>query len=519
MRKLFHVLFLLLASLSAYAQNWNPLNPGAKRYFTNANGYLKGMRIDSVIAYGNELHYYPFKTLRFYPDSYSIGIGDTAGSWLGEDVIKRTDGTFLFPNYWGDTIRVKPLADIGDSWTFYSDSSTVYYNAEVTAIDTMTILGSIDSVKKIVLTAYSGITPLLTDSFNNAEIVLSKGHGFYATMELYMFPFHAPGAGTVFDDHYLVNSMRPHDLTDPYGQGTTTPIPGQQSCMFRLTNVELPGTSEFCDWTVGDVYEYSSCMQSDGDQWGCTTPATYQLDTVISKTVVSGGVEYGRKGWKAVLDQQGNSNILYYFLSPHTDTVFFPGSSSLDVPMPEEFIAPSWYGSGEQPVRYRLTFDTSYCSMSPMFYSLSFVGGLPGYKTYNYEKAGIGNVHRNWLTYEVYEIVTDSQLIYSVRNGVPCGTFFMPDTTVPVTNYITNINERSAVSIYPNPATEQLTIETGLSHYDLSLINAVGQIVYRRPGCDSKQVIDVSGLASGVYQLRMDTEMGDVLYRKLVVQH
>jgi hypothetical protein len=499
MKRLLPILVFMLASASSYAQNWNPLNPGVKRYFTNVYGYLKGMRIDSVAAFGNELHYYPFKTKRAHRDDgiYYSDTSNVAGSWLGEVIIKKQDGSFRIPNYWSDTILIRPQAQTGDSWTFYDNGSDVYYIAHISTTDTMTILGSVDSVKRIVLNAYDNGNPMPADSLDGLEIVISNAHGFYQVPELYMFPFHSPGATTPVPDYFFFNSVVPWDV---YGFGWLPVLPGADNSVFRLVEHQPKTEAEINDWNVGDVFEYSSCAYS------CVGGSYfYHLDTIISKVVDVNGVYFGMRGWLAT--RNGN----YFTLEPHTDTVFFSGN--LSEQMYEEYIAGSWSNGA---LTHHFPADTSFCMTSGLHYSFAYHSGLPGRSGYIVYKDGVGIVKE----YSSSPPDEDKrELIYFLKDGVPCGTFFMPDTTVPVTNYNTNINETADVNIYPNPTFGQLNIETSLSNYQLSLINVTGQVVCHRASCNTKQTIDVEGLANGVYNLKLETAEREVINRKVFIQN
>src|SRR4051812_6776223 len=124
---------ILFSSYLCNAQNYQCLQSGVKHYFINGNGYLRGIRIDSVKVIGTDMFFHPFKTLRGYHPDYggAFTFDGAAGSWLGEEVIMQADGTFLFDNTSKDTTVIKSQASVGDSWIFYSDSSVNYYTATV----------------------------------------------------------------------------------------------------------------------------------------------------------------------------------------------------------------------------------------------------------------------------------------------------------------------------------------------------------------------------------------------------
>src|SRR6185295_4526018 len=99
------LLFIFLfTAYFCHAQNYQCLQSGVKHYFTNENGYLRGIRIDSARLSGTDSVFYPFHTGR----NFTGIVTDTNGSsWLGKKVIKQTDGTFFFRNYASDTVIVK----------------------------------------------------------------------------------------------------------------------------------------------------------------------------------------------------------------------------------------------------------------------------------------------------------------------------------------------------------------------------------------------------------------------------
>ncbi|MCR4826295.1 MAG: T9SS type A sorting domain-containing protein [Bacteroidales bacterium] len=60
------------------------------------------------------------------------------------------------------------------------------------------------------------------------------------------------------------------------------------------------------------------------------------------------------------------------------------------------------------------------------------------------------------------------------------------------------------VSIYPNPATTTLNLSsTGTSDFELSVLDITGKVIKTERMLDQNFVFDVSGLASGIYMLRL----------------
>ena len=84
MRNLLSIALVLIASVAS-AQNFSPITPGTTRYFVNAEGYLRGMRIDSISPSGPDMLYYPYRSLRGnYTTQTQIMLDSNGGSWLGK---------------------------------------------------------------------------------------------------------------------------------------------------------------------------------------------------------------------------------------------------------------------------------------------------------------------------------------------------------------------------------------------------------------------------------------------------
>jgi hypothetical protein len=88
-----NILLLLLTLCTiqiARAQNYQCVQHGPVHYFTNNNGYLRAIRIDSVKAVGADSVFYPFKSMRNWPYSYCYADPVTPrGCWLGETLVKN----------------------------------------------------------------------------------------------------------------------------------------------------------------------------------------------------------------------------------------------------------------------------------------------------------------------------------------------------------------------------------------------------------------------------------------------
>ena len=73
-------------------------------------------------------------------------------------------------------------------------------------------------------------------------------------------------------------------------------------------------------------------------------------------------------------------------------------------------------------------------------------------------------------------------------------------------------------SIYPNPASDQLTITSEMTDVNFTLIDNSGKIVQENKLISNNSTIDVSKLAAGIYTIRLTTNDGQISVSKLVIE-
>ena len=82
------------------------------------------------------------------------------------------------------------------------------------------------------------------------------------------------------------------------------------------------------------------------------------------------------------------------------------------------------------------------------------------------------------------------------------GTY--PDTNVCL--YDVNVDRYS--NVYPNPASDIVTVQSSFKIREMEIHNALGQVVLRKQGSQNIETIDVSNLQSGAYIVRIKTQRG-----------
>lgn len=494
------LILLLNITYLCNGQNYKCLQSGVKRYFVNAEGYVRGMRIDSVITSGGNTVYYPFHTARGSYLPYGVVLDSNGGSWLGKRVIEDAGGTFLFDNIWNDTTIINTQAHTGDTWVFYNDTTSRYYTATVLSEDTMTVLSSIDSIKKIRINAYNAMGIDISDPVNNFQIILSKNHGFVNIFDLYTFPYHRPdtvyGTGV---DYYL------DYINGNAGLTTTRPFKGA-NFVFSLVDMVNPTFQQLYDWNPGVVFEVKECKG-----YGDGIPHLYYFDSITNKTVHSDHTEYSFTGWTATrhLPKFYTSIPVWYFNLYPYDTATVTGTFSVansllidTVLMPEE--------AGTFSHLFYYTADTSYCSKANAYALIksylekSYIYRRPFEATqpvYTY-KMGIGLTNYNFYIAGGPPVYDDTTLIYYRKSGHQCGYY---NTFFPIYDPtgIADI-QKFIFSLHPNPVTNILTITASIQIEQVAISNMLGEVVYKNEPAAKEIHINTEHFAPGMYFARIN---------------
>jgi hypothetical protein len=481
---------ILFYSYFCQAQNYQCLQSGVQHYFINGNGYLRGIRIESIKAISDTTVYYPFHTPR---GSYSSAIpfvypdlDPNGGSWLGKRVLQLSDGTFIFDSYWNDSVIVKTQASIGDSWGFYSDSSSLYYKATLVSKDTMTVLSSLDSVETIMINAYNGSGIVTSDPLDSFTIILSKNNGFVQVFDLYTFPYHLPDSAYTSGLDFFLDRSTCYYSNINSANGSS---PDANITLFKLVNFINPTEQQLSNWDIGDIIESDNEL---GIPIYSTVTVTRLDDTVVDKTVSGDLINYTISG--------STYNCPSSFTSYPCSLICKAGMysfSDLVYPLMDTFEMPEEASYHGNYLFYYPT-DSNYCSQSPAYISVPqsyYPWGL-GWTIENISyKLGIGKTIYHYAdgnpTYE-----TDRLLYYNIA-GISCGT--------PLPTRLNNVSVPSnQIDIYPNPATTELTITASDMITSLSINNLLGQTVYSEE-CNMQQVqVDVSSLPAGMYFVKIN---------------
>jgi len=106
-----------------------------------------------------------------------------------------------------------------------------------------------------------------------------------------------------------------------------------------------------------------------------------------------------------------------------------------------------------------------------------------------------------------YRIITVSPTFVTVSPPMrSCSTIFG----------VNELNNLFNISVFPNPASDKLTIEC-MQNANIEILNIEGQIIKRLTTNNNHTTLDLSKLSSGIYIIKVKTDMGSAI-RKLIKQ-
>ena len=517
--------FLLFSVFTSVAQDYSCFRPDRKNYFINGNSYVRGIRIDSFRVAGTDTVFYPYRTSRI--SNYLPGgatVDTLGGSWLGRNVVKQQDGTFVFDNIW-DTVFIKAHAHTGDSWIFFNDTTDISYVATVTAEDTMTVAGTLDSVKTITITADSGGLVNAFDPVNNFQIIVSKNNGFVQVFDLCTFPYHYPhfvGRGRYYGgtheirnfDYYLdvvLGNLGTCDL------GCTDNLPDTVNSVFHLFPFHNPQLREIYDYSVGDVYEsYFTSYNTSGPGFAYEK---YTLDTVTSKTTSPFSVSYGGSEYTMVTTFETSSPGIKTVTRTSSPFIASGDTSLLIYGMPEEwnrgfllyyFLSDNRFAACESRPSYKVEDD-----FRGSGFGYTGIAYLPS-ERYRIYTPGLG-ISASY-DFNATSMVTQQQS-YSFyhKDTVSCGAFVNA-----ITAGIAGIKTDNVITISPIPASDHFEIRTDkplTSGSIISVFDISGKRVLQL-SADFQSLIRISTSAwpTGVYLVIIQDSSGFVKKEKIVVE-
>jgi len=493
--KTIYTLTLLFISTISFSQNWQTIKSIDTNYYkSNANGhdYILTSQIDSTDIINSDSIFYPFKTLRKLNTPFTINGNNSSAiagdSWLGHKIIIKPNGDNLFFNKIGDTILIKTLLNLNESYTFYTYPNGNTIEATVTSIQQKIIFGITDSIKTYQLSS-------LNPSFylDNQSFKIGKNTGFTQLIPIYSFPLQYPideiETPASNSEYSIIGKENPRiGITKPtfydvYNLeiGDILQYRKDGGPIHTFYETEIISKSLFdidsVEYTIKSSHFYHSDGTSTQDP---EFTSLVTLDTIVEKYKISNDYISDEIPEKMYFNHLSETSTLWvdrviqithniecgYKLTSHHSGYYNTLTQN------DSLYYDNWHGE---------TKNNSYISSAFSYYKNCFdpqIGGC------NYS---IGLISKNTTNYN-------------------CGTPF----------YL-NIDEQSSekkLTFYPNPATTQITIHKEL--LNLKIYSNLGQLVLEAN--HPNQIIDVSILSQGLYFIKGIDTKNRIFSSKLIIK-
>ena len=489
---LFVSLLTVLSSLKLFAQNYSTVNFGNPATFRSelnnnqislhqSNDYytwspLKITRIQSIITFPSEIHYYTFYTWR---DTASVdtncGFWD-GPSWMGNEIVESNSGfTYLF-NEAGDTIQLNQNANVGQSWVLYRFSNGAEIRATVNAVSMMTVASLTDSVKEILLEVFDNLgQPNPSHPANNLILRLSQNNGWFRTISVREFP--------------------------------SIVLP-----LVRIDPIQLPESKDIYDFEIGDEFEYTGqCINLSG-----SSPPGYSYVRIDDKWMNATQDTVFYKRFVVTLGLQFVPTPTPHLDSTFTyseDTVsYFYSHAPLYTTVPEENNTPLHQSYQNSVNCYLMDQDSTLYNNRLFFretdgYFDLYNSPLPCVRfnhfeplEYNwYYSIGLGLVATRFNTMSQAGNDCEQHLIWFHKGTETWGNY------VPLTSGINETTSSISFDILPNPAGALVRVNfPNQLPEKLSLYSGEGKLI-NTWNVKSKTVsLDLSDLSAGIYILSVE---------------
>jgi hypothetical protein len=479
------LIFALISILSTSGQNYQTVNSKRIVYFDNQNKNIRCIRIDSVKIQTDSV-LFPFTEIQKLDfNCYSPRVA----SWIGKKIIIKENGLNEFINKMGDTITIHTNASIEDKWIAFQIKDSLIVEASVVNHDTLTFLGSIDSVKTIRFQTFDKKMNPLVEDLNNMEIKISKNYGFVKTLNFYLFPnFNIDYPIGLLEEYNLIGLSNPevgiHNLTwfeiNDFQIGDELHILDESSCWdghgygSATTNKAILKYLERTDYKDSIVYLYSR-KQSITTIWADSSSFDFYSDTLIT-TIKPDSFFDKLPGEPIILD---NGTYNYFMINESPLAKFSPSYSE-----------------------FGFTSDSCWqlIMADGCLSDYKYIKGLGGPYFSCTEAFCLGGAER--------------KLVYYKKGNIAWGS------PLNITE-ISVIENKSNIQVYPNPANDFINVkllDKRYADYILSIYSIQGKLMISRKLELTDSKLDISDLSSGIYILKIFDNEKVLKLDKLIIK-
>lgn len=485
MKPITTILTFLICTCS-FSKNYQTVQSGRTAYFENSRNNIECIRIDSIKFNGDSI-LYPFYVIQ---NVVNECFSPSLSSWIGKKVVVRNNGDNVFYNKLNDSILIKTQANLGDNWIAYSDSNDVVVHALVTAVDTMSIWGNLDSVKTIEFASMQNAMKVPDDNLDGVKLKLSKSYGLLETTCLSHFPN---------INEYSEYLLEPYQLV-----GLSKPKLGVQNLTWLEVN----------DYQVGDEIHVMQISGANGFGSGLKERTIKTIYKYLERYDYDNSVEY------KYLKTESDEKFYYedsssYSYSSDTLTKTFSKSDDFDqlpgYPVYNGSEMSRYFQYNKQFLIKNTGYGADfYQKVDSCWYQVIFDGCMSSTDYYK----GLGGPYYICDGGPFSFQKSERKLVYYKKGDTKWGTPLIVNSTDSklVTNKIT---------ITPNPARSICTLSIENlrpGNYNLKLLDLNGKILLIQDIKTTESAIDVSSLARGIYIYQVSRNQQVLVFDKLIVE-
>lgn len=471
----FTLSFLLSIASLAQTQDWKPIRTD-DTYFYVGNEEYRSYRIDSVVKYSDSTLMYSYAEL--FALNYADCFNPFGPSWLAKKIKTGNDSTLIY-NYNNEAITLLHNPKIGSTWNLYTYTETQFIQAEVTSRTYENIGFTEDSILTLKLSS--------TDNLNGKEIILSKNHGMVKGFNFLLFP-------NINTEFQYLDSFKLCGLVS------------NTASKANLTALDI------YNFDVGDefhthYYSYEATGENSAD-----ITDKKAIKKVIEKTYNSDSSEVNYK--YNLCDKTGEhiTEQTFPLKSEYLNQLpYHPiyTASTLDSTDDKNFVFcqiaehSNTYRNKEFGGNYIYQNDSCYEYVLIDKKKSSSMEKLPFVRSNETYIEGMGGPyfdHNFMYNGESYN------LVYYKKGTTQWGTPYNCDDIVGVND----AKNKVKINVYPNPASNYITIETSnaVTNSSFIILNSLGQKVFQQALVNKKAEINIKGLPKGIflYQIKQNGE-------------
>jgi hypothetical protein len=506
---LFGIFILLISSL--YAQDWQCIHDSTTTFYENLNKVTIAVRVDSSQVRDGYRYYYGnhvFRSVYYEATEYDVlYCADHEGaSYIGNAMSAGEGGNFFF-NLNGNAIRFCTNLQPGIPWICCNLSDSTRLMAMTTDLRFENVLGIMDSVKYISLQAVSNSGDSISNTLNGTAIELSKTFGILTMYDFYNFP-----------------------NTSGYFR-----LSGYHSPAYDLGENNLANLQIYT-WAPGDEFHTIRSGEDYSASFIATTKRiTWVIDSTWNTThdSITYLLQYFEDEWYGVGADEHNYNkgstIAKYSvkdrscngldLLPTEPVLYFQDDTTLKSACFNSQFRDQNGKYNNRFIKQRgSTYNaTSYCSDTLVGRMIYNTGGT---SIDYYYIDGLGGPYWNSYYRDMYYwLNTWYSLVYYKKGPETWGTPFDTSTWHKPDAINEAINSGSKIKLYPNPASELVTLEIldfGKGKFRLEIVTLLGIKVDEMNVLSDDFTFSVSNYNKGMYFLRLFDDNRFVGQQKLV---